>query len=198
MSGPEGRTVQIDLRALLPIVVLGVVVLTIIVTELCGREDVSAPDVRAPSGPTATVGPTIPPGPTATEGPEQETATAEVVAGGEGRDQTRQTDLADIQEALERYFANEDEYPNTDNNIQTLCVFEDVDIGCALKDVLDPIPQDPLGDAATNGYFYQSDGDAYTLYAIRESELLPACDEQPQHLAAFDSILCLRGPSTPQ
>jgi hypothetical protein len=197
LSGPEGRTLQIDLRALLPIVVLGLVVLTIIVTELCGREDVKAPDVQAPSGPTATVGPTLPPGPTATESPEQETATAEIAAGGEDRDQQRQLDLTELQDALEEYFGDEGEYPDTDGNIQTLCVFEEVDIGCALKDVIDPIPSDPLGDAATNGYFYQSDGDAYTLYAIRESELLPACDEHPQHLAAFDSILCLRGPAAP-
>lgn len=196
-GGPEGRTVQIDLRALLPIVVLALVVLTIIFTQVCGREDVKIPNVDAPTGPTATVGPTLTPGPSPTESPEQETATAELAEGGESRDQLRQLDLAEIQSALEAYVVREDEYPSTDGNIQTLCVFEDVDIGCALKDDLDPVPSDPLGNAAENGYFYQSDGKVYTLYAIRESELLAACDDHPQHLARFASILCLRGPAAP-
>jgi hypothetical protein len=196
-AGPEGRTVQIDLRAVLPVAVLALVVLTIIFVEICGREDVKlTTESPTPGGPTATVGPTFTPGPTPTVGPEQETATAEVAAGGEDRDQQRQLDLADIQDALEAYFEDEDEYPNTNGNIQTVCVFEQ-DIGCALTDVIDPIPSDPLGEPAENGYFYQSDGETYVLYAIRESELLPECDEHPEHLAGFDSIMCLRGPAAP-
>jgi hypothetical protein len=179
---------------LLPAGIFAFVVLAIIVTELCGREDVQ-PLAQTPSGPTATVGPTFTPGPSPTTGPEQETATAEIAFGGENRDRTRETDLAAVAQVLETYREENGEYPTTNNNIQTLCVFEENDSGCALKEVLDPLPLDPLGSPADNGYFYQSDGERFVLYAIRESEVVPECDDHPQHLAGFDSIMCVRGPS---
>lgn len=188
-------TVQFDLRAVLPVAVLAIVVLTIILVEICGREGVKLVTGSPTAGPTGTVGPTFTPGPSPTESPAQATATVVASVGGSDRDQVRQQDLAEIQQALEAYRADKGEYPNTHNNIQTLCVYEGDDIGCALKDFLDPLPQEPLGDPSLNGYFYQSDGERYVLYAIRESDVLPECDEHPEHLAAFDSILCLRGPS---
>ena len=191
----NGRTVQVDLRVLLPIAVLGVVVLAIIVTELCGREDVQPLTQVPPTGPTSTVGPTFTAGPSPTTGPEQATATQAASVGGEDRDQVRQQDLAEVQAALEAYHDDRGNYPDSNNNIQTLCVFQEVDIGCALSEFLDPLPQDPLGDPAGNGYFFQSDGERYALYAIRESGLLPPCDEHPVHLAQFESVICLRGPS---
>lgn len=190
----ETRTVRVDLRVLLPVAIFALVVLSIIVTELCGREDVKPP-AQTPSGPTATVGPTFTPGPSPTVGPEQETATAEIAFGGENRDRTREADLADIAQALESYREDNGEYPSTNNNIQTLCVFEEDDVGCALKDILEPIPLDPLGSPSDNGYFYQSGGQSFVLYAIRESDVVPECDDHPQHLVHFESIICLRGPA---
>ena len=190
----ETRTVHLDLRVMLPVAIFALVVLSIIVTELCGREEVK-PLAQVPSGPTATVGPTFTPGPSPTVGPEQETATAEIAFGAENRDRTRESDLADIEQALADYKADNGEYPSTNDNIQTLCVFEAVDVGCELKDFLDPLPQDPLGDPSANGYFYQSGGQSFVLYAIRETDAVEECDQHPDHLAGFDSILCVRSPA---
>ena len=191
-----GPSVRVDLRAALPVVALAAVVLAIIVVELCGRDDVEAPLVQAtPSGPSATPGPTFTPGPSPTSGPPTETPTGEAPVGGEEeRDVRRQQDLVAIQQALEQYRQENDEYPNTNGNIQSLCVFADSDAGCDLLEVLDPLPQDPLGDPANNGYFYSSTGDAYVLYATREGDQLPECGEHPAHLGKIDSLYCVQGP----
>jgi hypothetical protein len=200
-SGDE-RPFQLDLRAIIPAAVLAIVVLTIILININGREGVDL--VTQPTGPTPTLGPTPTAGPSPTPSPpptlspQQATATAELAAGGSERDQQRQLDLADVAEALEAYRAEDDAYPSTNNNVQTLCVFADDDNGCALIDFLDPIPLDPLGDPVNNGYFYQSDGQAFALFALRESDVLPECTDVPQHLSGYDSLICLRGPVTPQ
>jgi hypothetical protein len=191
-----GPSVRVDLRAALPVVALAVVVLAIIIIELCGRDEVKAPAALPTPGPTATAGPTFTPGPSPTPGPATETPTGEAPPPGDPnqRDAVRAQDLTAIQEALEQSRSNEGEYPNTNNNIQSLCVFEDSDAGCALLDVLDPIPLDPLGDPATNGYWYASDGETYVLYAMREGDQLTECAEHPDHLANIDSLYCVRGP----
>ncbi len=194
--------VRLDLRAVLAIAALAVVVLVIIFVELCGREDVEDLFARSTpvSLPTATIGPTFTPGPSPTigpsptPGPAQATAAQEAAAGAEGRDTTRVTDLAAIQEALEQYREEHGNYPDTSGNIQTLCAFVDFDAGCALDEVISPVPQDPLGDPVTNGYFYSSAGTEYILYAARESELFSECSEHPDHLGQLDSLLCVEGP----
>ena len=192
----SGSSVRIDLRAALPVLALAIVVLAIIVVQLCGREDVNVPRVQATPGPSATAGPTFTPGPSPTPGAPTPTETGAAPAGGEDtRDAQRQQDMGAIQGVLEQYRAENDEYPSTNGNIQSLCVFEGSDAGCALKDVLDPLPQDPLGDPAVNGYFYSSTGDVYVIYATRESDSVPECDEHPAHLGNIDSISCVRGPA---
>jgi len=190
-----GPPVRVDLRAVLPVVALAVVVLAIIVVELCGRDDVKLVVTTPPAVDTATPGPTFTPGPSPTPGPATVTPTSEAPVGGEEeRDVQRYQDVAAIQQALEQFRSEEGEYPNTNANIQTLCVFEDSDAGCALQDILGPLPQDPLGDPAANGYFYASDGETYVLYATRETDAFPACDEHPAHLGNIDSLHCVRGP----
>ncbi len=193
MAGPS---VRLDLRVLLPVAALGVVVLVIIAVELCGREDVQP---LAGSPPVAltpvTSGPTFTPGPSPTRGPPTPTATgAAPLGGGEGRDAKRQQDLAAIQAALEKFHQDKGEYPNTNGNIQSLCVFRDADAGCGLEKFLNPIPEDPLGDPAKNGYFYGSTGSEYTLYATREGNQLPECADHPDFLEKTKSLYCVQGP----
>lgn len=181
---------QLDLRAAIPVAALAVVVLVIIFVELCGREELPAPGQGSPAvqGPQ----PTQPPAATAAPGP---TATPAPPGVRDERDRTRQDDLATIQQALADYRDENGEYPDTGGNVQSLCVFEDTDAGCALLEVLDPIPRDPLGEPASeNGYWYASDGRSYTVYAQRESEALPACPDHPPHLQDFESLLCVTGP----
>lgn len=195
MAGPESTTIRIDLRAALPVLALFVVVLFIIFLELCGKTT----DVRQAAsegtpivvGPTATTGPTETPGPSPTELPGQPTATAENPAAGADRDEIRQSDLAAIRDALELYREDQGEYPSTGGGIQTICTFEDDDIGCALRDILDPIPEDPLGSPGTNGYWLESTEDTFTIYAQRESDLFDACPVRPDHLEDFRTVFCL-------
>ena len=114
-------------------------------------------------------------------------------AGGRQRDAIRTQDLEAIRVVMETYQEEEGSYPDTDDGVQTLCVFQELDVGCALLDVA-PLPEDPLGDARANGYFYTSDGERYVVYAQRESETFPACEEHPEFLQHFESLLCVQGP----
>jgi hypothetical protein len=114
--------------------------------------------------------------------------------GGDVRDGTRQNDLSRIREALDEYYRDNGAYPDNGGGVQSLCAYVDNDAGCDLKDVLDPLPVDPLGDSAKNGYFYSSDGTSYVVYAQRETEEFVACLEHPEHLAHFSSLLCVQGP----
>lgn len=84
------------------------------------------------------------------------------------RDQRRISDLNGIARALEAYRLRHGAYPRT-SNVQSLCRYE-ADVGCALKEQLDPLPADPNPDAV---YQYVSDGDGYTLFA-RLEDLAPA------------------------
>ena len=191
----DRSTVRVDLRAILAISALALVVLLIIFVELCGREDVASLTERPATieRPTVPPPPTITPGPSPTQGPP--TATPVPEPGGEEHDLIRQGDLQSVQDALEEYLADNGSYPSTENNIQTLCVF-DSDEGCALEEVLQTIPVDPLGEPlAENGYWYTSDGDSYTVYAQRESEAIPTCAaEHPDHLQDIESLLCVQSP----
>jgi hypothetical protein len=191
MAGPT--TTRVELRAILPAAVLGLVVLAIIFVQLCGREHVQPLGDVTPLA-QATLAPTFTPGPSPTAGLAEATATQAAQVGGDVRDQTREQDLAAIQQALEQYRGNHNGYPDTKGAIQSLCVFKSFDQGCKLEDLLSPLPIDPLGDPATNGYWYESDGTTYTLFAQREAKLLPECSEHPQHLKDFKSVMCVRSP----
>jgi hypothetical protein len=191
MAGPT--TSRVDLRAILPAAVLGLVVLVIIFVQLCGREHVQPLGDVTPLA-RATLASTFTPGPSPTVGLAEATATQAAQVGGDARDQTRQQDLTVIQQALAQYRLDHNGYPDSKGNIQTLCVFKEFDLGCKLEALLNPLPIDPLGEATTNGYWYVSDGTIYTLYAQRESDLVPECSEHPQFVKVFKSVMCVRSP----
>ena len=86
----------------------------------------------------------------------------------EERDATRTTDLAGIQAVLEQYAQQNGSYPDTGNDLQSLCAYRTLDVGCELESFA-PIPADPLGAPIRNGYWYRSDGQSYTLIALRET-----------------------------
>lgn len=187
-------TVRLDLRIVLPVAALGVVVLAIIVVELCGREDIrplaEAPTTVENPSPLPVTPPT--PGPSPTPGPP--TPTPPPVTGGDERDVTRQQDLDRIAQALEEYREENDSYPDTGGQVQSLCVFE-ADAGCELAEFLDAIPFDPMGEPISeNGYWYSSTGDTYSVYAQRESDQVPECPDHPGHLEGIDSLMCVQGP----
>ena len=125
-----------------------------------------ADSVRATIEALPTSSTPIAPQPTATV-----PAVATTVAGPDSaeRDQTRMGDLMKTVAALQQYHQQNGEYPSTGGNIQTLCTYQDIDAGCKLKSLLDPIPQDPLGSSVINGYWYVSDGTSYAVMAGLES-----------------------------
>ena len=88
----------------------------------------------------------------------------------EERDATRTTDLEAIQAVLEQYAQQNGSYPDTNNDLQSLCAYRTLDVGCGLESV-GRIPFDPLGEPTKNGYWYRSDGQSYTLIALRETGL---------------------------
>ena len=190
----EPQTFRIDLRAALPVAAFAVVVLVIIFIELCGRQDIN----DAPLLQSTPVTPNLTPVTDATPGEvvERPTATPAPASPEEQeRDAQRARDLRAVQQALEQYFAENNTYPDTAGNVQTLCAFEEFDQGCALLEVAPDLPAvDPLGDPANNGYWYASTGSRYIVYAIRESELFPACEEHPDHLKEIESLMCVQGP----
>jgi hypothetical protein len=190
MAGPP--TSRVDLRTILPAAVLGLVVLVIIFVQLCGREHVAPLGDVTPLA-RATLASTFTPGPSPTPGLVEATATQAAQVGGDARDQTRQQDLTAIQQALEQYRLDHNGYPDSQGNVQTLCVFKEFDLGCKLEPLLNPLPVDPLGEQTTNGYWYTSDGTTYTVYAQRESDLVPECSEHPQFIKA-KSLMCVRPP----
>ena len=75
-----------------------------------------------------------------------------------------------IQAVLEQYVQQNGSYPDTNNDLQSLCAYRTLDVGCGLESV-GRIPFDPLGEPTKNGYWYRSDGQSYTLIALRETGL---------------------------
>jgi hypothetical protein len=80
-------------------------------------------------------------------------------------DQRRREDLDQLSLLLQRYHELHGEYPQT-AGVQTLCVYEG-DVGCALRELLDPLPADP--DPNHRLYRYQTTEDGgFVLYAQME------------------------------
>ena len=151
-----------------PIITIVAVVAAIIATDLAtGGAHEPKSENQAALGPGAAAGilrptPHPPPHkPTPTAGP-----TALPSPAADALDQTRKDDLESIRAALEKYYDKKKEYPSTGGGIQSMCIYVELDAGCKLKDFIDPIPSDPRGDPAVNGYWYISDGKSYTLIAV--------------------------------
>ena len=77
--------------------------------------------------------------------------------------------------------------------IQTFCLSKSTDAGCKLGEFLNPLPQDPSGNS-DEGFFYSSNGLTYTIYAYRESEVVPRCGDHPDELARLVDVMCVHGP----
>ena len=107
------------------------------------------------------------------------------------RDDQRKLGLAKIAGALQQYRDQHGAYPAA-QNVQSLCNYPG-DAGCALKELLDPLPSDPDPNA---GYWYLSaDGTQFTLFAHFENDAPPsACPSPvPEHLANVSHLYCVSG-----
>ena len=180
---------------------VGVIVLAILLTDLATGGDTGPPpalgsSIQVTPGTRLVIVPTLAPIETpmplmvATSTPSSE---ADALA----RDAERLQDLALLQAALAEYHDRFDEYPDNDGSIQTMCAYKDLDKGCDLKKVLDDkeedILEDPLGEPLTNGYWYASDGETYTIWMLREGPAKPGdpvCHEVVPHLKDKGSLFC--------
>ncbi|MCH8901191.1 MAG: hypothetical protein IIC88_02725 [Chloroflexi bacterium] len=206
-AGPERSPEAVGLRARLrqaPVqfallaALLLVVVAAIIITDLATGGDAEPPPLLGENiarTPGAVVFPTLPPLPTATP---FVTPTLSSGLDAQERDALRIREMSLLQIALAVHLDRFGEYPNTEGQIQSLCVFEDLDKGCELKRVLDEgqeeLLQDPLGDPLANGYWYVSDGGTYTIWMLRESADAGsefACSEAPPFLLEKGALFCV-------
>jgi type II secretory pathway pseudopilin PulG len=174
------------------------VIVAIVVTDFAiGGADEPEPENLALLGPGAAAATPIPPTPVGPS-PTVPPTLAPTPSGGpiaEMRDAKRKEDLDRIRSALEEYNDEEDEYPSTGGNAQTTCNYPDIDALCKLKDLIDPIPTDPRGDPGTNGYWYVSDGETFTLIAEMElaANATPErCDESLAEMLEKSNLYCLR------
>jgi len=113
----------------------------------------------------------------------------------EQRDAKRRTDLLVLLNAANQLYDRDGAYPDTRNNVQSVCKYEDIDAGCALKSFIDGgIPEDPLGNS--EGYWIQSDGTRIRFFAslegaIDESEKCPTTDAE---LLKHANVICVSAP----
>jgi hypothetical protein len=173
-----------------PALALGVVIITIIIFDLTTDSGAATePLGLATPIPTHTPGPTFTPAPTSTPAPAP--------PGAEERDATRRLDLEALRKALDEYGDEHGSYPDTSGNIQSLCVYRELDAGCKLEEFLEPpLPGDPLGDPLTNGYWFMSDGERFALIAQQEASTAPpeaACPATPAD-RDFPVFYCVTGP----
>jgi hypothetical protein len=83
----------------------------------------------------------------------------------EERDAERLRHVLIILDGMQQLRRRDGAYPTTGGNLQSLCVFVEIDAGCQLEEVLGTEPPfDPRGRGSTNGYWYQSDGATAILY----------------------------------
>src|SRR5262249_31683676 len=111
------------------------------------------------------------------------------------RNNTRLADLVTLGKAMTELGRARGGYPST-NGLQTLCTYEEFDVGCALKATMKEIPADPQGRNA--GYFYVSGGKELTIVSKWEGQGSPptdyACPEAVQKLKPGERIACISGP----
>ncbi len=204
---PEGAGLMARLRqGRMQLALLGVllvaIVLVIIVTDLATGGDAKPPPLLGENialTPGAVVFPTPPPLPTSTPFVRPTLSSG---ADAQERDALRIRELLLLRFALAVHLERFGEYPNTQGQTQSLCVFEDLDQGCDLKRVLDEgqegLLQDPLGDPLANGYWYVSDGGTYTIWMLRESAGAGsdfACPEAPPFLIDKGALFCVTASS---
>lgn len=153
--------------------------------------EIGTPVRMAYLAPTATpIGaPTARPKPTFTAGSSLPKGTAPE------RDARRRSDLLRLLQAATDYKAAKGVYPDTKNNVQTICVYKNLDTGCKLGETFSgELPEDPLGNQ--NGYWIQSTETAIKLFAALEGSVDAAlkCPTSDKELSKRENLVCVTGP----
>ena len=179
-----------------PVMLIGVIIIVALWLDLATGGEAKPPPLLSDFG-TPIRGTFVPPTPTAIgAGPTprpRPTPSGASAGTPEQRDDERRADLLIIFDALLQLQARDGSFPSTNNNIQSMCVYREVDQGCKLSEVLgaDP-PSDPLGEATVNGYWYQSDGTTAKVYVSLEGEIEDSerCDTDYVEFEDDPNLIC--------
>ena len=118
-----------------------------------------------------------------------------VEPGAEERDAQRRRDLLDIATVLAAYESRTGLLPTTEGRADIGCAYTGLGQLCQFLGELDAETfTDPRGRALRYGYWYESDGDSFTIYASLESPLTPeeACRTTDAFLALEPNLFCIR------
>ncbi len=107
------------------------------------------------------------------------------------RDEKRKSDLLLLLDAASKVKARDGSYPSTKGNVQTLCTYKDIDLGCKIQALA--VGGDAVADPAKNGYWYSSDGVTAKFYASLEEEVPQAqqCKTTDVELSKRDNVICV-------
>ena len=115
------------------------------------------------------------------------------------RDAQRQQDLSDIASVLLDYESRTGLFPTTEGGVDVGCAFLSVGLGlgqlCQFIGQLDVATlTDPRGNTQANGYWYESDGSSFTIYASLEIPLglEETCITTDESLALEPILFCIR------
>ena len=193
------RSVKIRLRwnVLIPVGLLALATMGLIWLAVASSGEAEPPPLMGSVG-TPVRGTFVPPTPTPTgQRPTprpRPTLGPQVPGTPEERDGQRQQDLLKLVAAITAYNEDQGAYPTTGGNIQTLCVYQELDAGCALGEYYDgeELPSDPLGEAAINGYWYQSDGETSAkVYVSFEQDIdQPRCETDYVEFEDLPNLVC--------
>ncbi len=115
--------------------------------------------------------------------------------GAEERDARRRQDLSDTAAVLADYESRTGLFPTTDGSADVGCTQHGVGQLCQFIGQLDQATLiDPRGRPLSYGYWYQSDGGSFTIYAAFESPLTPdeACSTTEALFALEPNLFCIR------
>lgn len=107
------------------------------------------------------------------------------------RDEQRALDLQAIAGALQEYYALHGSYPLA-AGLQSFCRYVELDAGCRLSEVFDPLPRDPID---TKTYYYLSAGQSFTVFAEMEGPAPPSQCPDPNVGPRIDPehLYCVQG-----
>jgi hypothetical protein len=113
------------------------------------------------------------------------------------RDARRRADLLVLLDATKKLRDKDGQFPNTNNNVQSVCVYHDTDALCKLEQFLGgPPPEDPFG--TQHGYWYSGapDGQSMKLLANLEGDVPPdpRCETPDAGIQALPNIICVTLP----
>jgi hypothetical protein len=112
------------------------------------------------------------------------------------RDAKRRNDLLVLLSAANQMKERDGVFPDTNDNVQSICKYQDIDAGCALKSFIDggAIPEDPRGNS--EGYWLQSDGDRLRIFASLENDVEESeqCQTTDAELVKHDNLICVSAP----